>query len=74
MTRSLLGLFVLVCGYAASAAVLIWAAFALHVVLGFVAFCLICAAVARALDRVFAEDRPEPVDEYAATEGYIRHG
>ena len=70
MTRSFLGLFILVLGYGAAMAVLVSAAFWLHVVLGFVAFLLVCAGVARGLNSLFAEDRPpEPAEAYCADEG-----
>ena len=70
--KSFLAIFVLVCGFFIAAAVLIAAAFWLHVVLGFVAFCLIGAGVARGLDSLLADDRPEPVEEWCAPEGEVR--
>lgn len=70
MTRSWLGLFVLVVGYGAAAAALIAGAFYLHILLGIAAFCLIAAGVTRALNRLFAEDK-EAAEVYSAPEGGV---
>ncbi len=70
--RSFLTIFVFVGGFLIAAAVLIAAALALHVVLGFAAFCLICAGVARGLDSLLADERPQPVEEWCAPEGEVR--
>ena len=59
--RSWLGLFVLALGYGGAVAVLVMASFWLHILLGFAVSCILAVSVTRALNVIFAKDRPAEV-------------
>lgn len=73
MSRSWLGLTVLVAGYTIAVGVILAAAFLIHVILGFAAFFMICAGVGAALDSLLADDKPEE-DGPASMEDAVRRG